>query len=56
MSRLRLGAIELHPSALVSLAGIAVVWATAMPALLVIREALCQRTAGVPAPQPVRVV
>jgi hypothetical protein len=52
----RLGAIELHPSALVSLAGIAVVWALAMPALLVIRAALCQRSAGVPAPQPVRVV
>jgi len=52
----RLGAIELHPSALVSLAGIATVWGLAMPALLVIREAVCQRSAGVPAPQPVRVV
>jgi hypothetical protein len=52
----RLGAIELHHNALVSLAGIAMMWALVMPALLVIREALCQRSAGVPAPQPVRVV
>jgi len=52
----RLGAIELHPNALVSLAGIASVWGLAMPALLVIRQALCQRSAGVPAPQPVRAV
>jgi hypothetical protein len=40
----RLGAIELHPNALASLAGIAIVWGLAMPALLVIREALCQRS------------
>ena len=52
----RLGAIELHPNALASLAGIALVWGLAMPALLVIREVLCQRSASVPAPQPVRVV
>ena len=52
----RLGAIELHPNTLVSLAGIAVVWGLVMPALLILREALCQRSAGVPAPQPVRVV
>ncbi len=52
----RLGAIELHPNALVSLAGIAVVWGLAMPALLMIREVLCRRSAGAPAPRPVRVV
>jgi hypothetical protein len=52
----RLGAIELPPHALASFAGIALVWGLAMPALLVIREVLCQRSAGVPAPQPVRVV
>jgi hypothetical protein len=52
----RLGAIELHPNALASLAGIAIVWGLAMPALLVIREALCQRSAGAPVPQPIRVL
>jgi len=38
----RLGAIELSASVLVSLAGIAIVWALAMPALLVIRDTLCR--------------
>ena len=52
----RLGAIELQPNVLVSLTGIALVWGLAMPALLVLREVLCQRSVGVPAPQPVRVV
>jgi hypothetical protein len=52
----RLGAIELQPNVLLSLTGIALVWGLAMPALLVIREVLCQRSVGVPAPQPVRVV
>jgi hypothetical protein len=50
----RLGAIELHPNALVSFAGIAVVWALAMPAVLMIREVLCRRSTGQPVPQPVR--
>ena len=36
----RLGAIALSPNTLVSLGGIAVVWALVMPALLWIREAL----------------
>jgi len=52
----RLGAIELHPNALVSLAGIAVVWGLAMPALLTIREVLFRRRGGAPALRPVRVV
>ncbi len=52
----RLGAIKLQPNVLVSLTGIALVWGLAMPALLVIRAVLCQRSVGVPAPQPVRVV
>jgi hypothetical protein len=51
----RLGAIELHPDALVSLAGIAVVWGLAMPALLVIREVLGRRCAGQPVFQPARI-
>ncbi len=50
-----LGAIELHPNALVGLAGIAVVWGLVMPALLVIREVLWRRSAGARAPQPLRV-
>jgi hypothetical protein len=45
----RLGAIELHPHAFVSLAGIAVVWGLAMPTLLVIRQVLCQPRAELPA-------
>jgi hypothetical protein len=44
----RLGAIELHPHALASFAGIALVWGLAMPALLVIREVVYRRDAGVP--------
>jgi hypothetical protein len=52
----RLGAIELHPNTLVSLAGIGVVWGLAMPILLVIREVLCQRSVGVAAPESVPVV
>jgi hypothetical protein len=56
MAGARLGAIELQANVLMSLAGIALVWGLAMPALLVIREVLCQRSGCVPAPQPVRVV
>ena len=52
----RLGAIELPPNALVSLAGVAVVWGLAMPALLMIRDVLCRHSAGAPAPRPVQVV
>ncbi len=50
----RLGAIELHPNALVSLAGIAVVWALAMPAVLVIGDVLCRSSTGRFVPRPVR--
>jgi hypothetical protein len=52
----RLGAIELYPNALVSLAGIAVVWGLAMPALLMIREVLFRRSGCAPALRPARVV
>ena len=51
----RLGAIELHPNAIMSLAGIAVVWGLAMPALLMIREVLFRRSGDAPALRPVRV-
>ncbi len=50
----RLGAIELHPTALVSFAGIAVVWALAMPAVLVIGDVLGRRSTGRFVPRPVR--
>jgi len=43
----RLGAIELSSYPLVSVAGIGTVWALVVPALLVIRDALCTPTAGV---------
>ncbi len=43
----RLGAIELSANALVSLIGIGVVWALALPALLVFRDALSKRTTAV---------
>ncbi len=51
----RLGAIELDANALVGLAGVGVVWALAMPALLVIRDAVCRRNAGAPVRKPARV-
>ncbi|MCK6555526.1 DUF2878 family protein [Candidatus Binatia bacterium] len=38
----RLGAIELSENSLVSVIGIAIVWAIAMPALLLMRHALCR--------------
>jgi len=43
----RLGAIELSANPLLSLGGIALVWALAMPTLLVIRDALSRPTATV---------
>lgn len=48
----RLGAIAFHHNALVSLAGVAIVWALAMPAVLLIREVLTRRGAGQPVPRP----
>ena len=52
----RLGAIELSSNALVSLGGIALVWALAMPTLLVIREMLSAPTAALEFRHPVRAI
>ena len=49
------GAIKLQPNEIVSLVGIAVVWALAMPAVLVLREVLCRRGADQPPAHSIRV-
>ena len=50
----RLGAIELSANTLVSLFGIAFVWALAMPALLVLRDMLSKPTAAPEVSHPAR--
>jgi len=50
----RLGAIELHANAFVSLAAIAVAWAGAMPALLCLRDLLSTTSARFPLRSPAR--
>ena len=50
----RLGAIELSSNALVSLGGIALVWALAMPTLLLLREMLSAPTAALEFRHPAR--
>jgi len=50
----RLGAIELSSNALVSLGGIAIAWALAMPTLLLIRAVLSRPTDALPLHRPAR--
>ena len=50
----RLGAIELPANALVSLVGIAIVWAFAMPALLLLRDVLSTPSVRVQFRRPAR--
>ena len=50
----RLGAIELSANTLVSLVGIAIAWAFAMPALLLFRDVMSTPTAAVPFRRPAR--
>jgi hypothetical protein len=52
----RLGAVELSSNALVSLGGIALVWALAMPLLLLIREMLSTPSAPLELHNPARAI